>query len=168
VTVVVFDSADPDFFLATTTSRPISLLRRVADGPHSLHHWADFLIRLGKSPAVDDHRSCGAGTRCGQRVRPRHDIRFASRWSGPCWGSSRWVRRGARGRALDPSAGIVGRGRGVQILLGGEDFDGNSPSGTDTSNRAVPMRSSSGLMPSRTGLAFRPARAGRHQSAFVT
>src|SRR3981189_3553333 len=53
VAVVVFDSADPDFFLAhydiVADTAPLDVLR---PAPTPFHHWAKFLIRLSKSPAV--------------------------------------------------------------------------------------------------------------------
>ena len=53
VAVVVFDSADPDFFLAHyDIAADQSAFDALPAAPTPFHHWADFLIRLGKSPAV--------------------------------------------------------------------------------------------------------------------
>src|SRR3981189_3750447 len=50
---VVFDSSDPDFFLARydiAADQPA--FDALPAAPTPFHHWADFLIRLSKSSAV--------------------------------------------------------------------------------------------------------------------
>src|SRR3979490_3479565 len=59
VAVVVFDSADPDFFLAHyDIAADQSAFAALPAAPRPFHHWADFLIRLAKSPAgtIPPHR----------------------------------------------------------------------------------------------------------------
>src|SRR5712671_4832948 len=52
VAVVAFDSTDPDFFLAHyDIAADQSAFDALPTAPTPFHHWADFLIRLGKSPA---------------------------------------------------------------------------------------------------------------------
>src|SRR5689334_5262524 len=54
VAVLLFDSANPDYFLAHYAAdadmSPLDALRPAAANPFL--HWASFLIRLSKSPAV--------------------------------------------------------------------------------------------------------------------
>ena len=53
VAVVVFDSADPDFFLAHyDITADQSAFDALPAAPTPFHHWANFLIRLSKSSAV--------------------------------------------------------------------------------------------------------------------
>src|SRR4030081_4052209 len=53
VAVVVFDSADPDFFLAHyDIAADQSAFDALPAAPSPFHHWAHFLIRLSKSSAV--------------------------------------------------------------------------------------------------------------------
>ncbi len=53
VAVVMFDSADPDFFLAHyDIAADASAYDALPAAPSPLHHWSDFLIRLGKSQAL--------------------------------------------------------------------------------------------------------------------
>jgi hypothetical protein len=58
VAVVLFDSADPDFFLAhydlLADTSPFEALPSLAN---PFHHWTSFLIRLSKAPAVTINRS---------------------------------------------------------------------------------------------------------------
>ena len=74
VAVVVFDSADPDFFLAhydIARGRSVRL-RRVAGGAHPLPPLGGLPHPAGQVSGGDDQRSAGQGSRRGQRVRPRH------------------------------------------------------------------------------------------------
>src|SRR3981189_3988512 len=53
VAVVVFDSADPDFFLAHyDIAADQSAFDALPAAPSPFHHWADFLIPLAQAPAV--------------------------------------------------------------------------------------------------------------------
>src|SRR5437867_1541581 len=77
--VVVFDSADPDFFLA---HYDIAADQSAFDGIQTstgLHPWADFLIRLSKSPAVTISAIRGRARAAGSEFALASDIRFASR-----------------------------------------------------------------------------------------
>jgi enoyl-CoA hydratase/carnithine racemase len=107
--VVVFDSANPDFYLA---------------GPTGLHGWLDFLVRLSRAPVVTiasiRGRACGAG---GEFVLAC-DLRFASR-------ENALLGHFEVGTGVVPGGGpvarlfrLVGRGRALEILLVGDDFDG--------------------------------------------
>src|SRR5713101_5484111 len=88
VAVVVFDSADPDFFLAHyDIAADPSAFDALPAAPSAFHHWADFLIRLGKSSAVTITALRGRARGAGSEFALASDIRFAS-----------------RERALDPSA----------------------------------------------------------------
>ena len=53
VAVVVFDSADPDFFLAHyDIVADQSAFAALPAAPTPFHHWANFLIRLSRCPAA--------------------------------------------------------------------------------------------------------------------
>jgi len=93
---------------------------------------ANFLIGLSKSPAVTITALRGRARGAGSEFALATDIRFASRERAVLGQVRGRVRRRSRGRALDPLPGIVGRGRAFEILVSGEDFDGERPSGTDT------------------------------------
>jgi len=77
VAVVVFDSADADFFLAHYyIVADQSAVQRVA-GP--FHHWANLLIRLSRSRAVTISALRGRARGAGSEFLLATDIRFASR-----------------------------------------------------------------------------------------
>src|SRR6266849_4312931 len=80
VAVVVFDSADPDFFLAHyDIAADPSAFDALPAAPSAFHHWADFLIRLGKSSAVTITALRGRARGAGSEFALATDIRFASR-----------------------------------------------------------------------------------------
>src|SRR5258705_6288276 len=79
VAVVVFDSADPDFFLAHyDIAADQSAFGGLPVAPTAFHHWANFLIRLSKSPAVTISALRGKARGAGSEVVLATDIRVAS------------------------------------------------------------------------------------------
>jgi len=138
VAVVVFDSADPDFFLAHyDIAADQSAFDALPAARTPFHHWADFLIRLSSPSAVTITALRGRARGAGSEFALATDIRFASR-ERPCWAVRGRLRRRARGWPSTRLPGIVGRGRAFEILLGGEDFDGELAERYGYVNRAVP------------------------------
>ena len=138
--VLVFDSADPDYFLAhydtTAANRP--LVDSLPAGPTGFHPWIDIVVRLGKLPAVTISAIRGRARGAGSEFALASDVRFASRERAvlgqmevgfgamPGAGPVSWLPR------------LVGRGRAFEILLGGEDFDGELAERYGYVNRAIP------------------------------
>jgi enoyl-CoA hydratase/carnithine racemase len=107
--VVVFDSASPDFYLA---------------GPTGLHAWLDLLIRLSRAPVVSIASIRGRTRGAGCEFVLACDLRFASRENtllGPFEVGTGVVPGGGSTARL---ARLAGRGRALEILLVGGDFDG--------------------------------------------
>ena len=74
--VVVFDSANPDFYLAHRLETP----RRAASlGPTGLHAWLDLLVRLSRAPVVSIASIRGRARGAGSEFVLACDLRFASR-----------------------------------------------------------------------------------------
>jgi hypothetical protein len=86
----------------------------------------------------DDQRPSGQSSRCGQRVRPRHRHPLRQSGAGRAGAIRGWVRRRAWRRPIDSFAGDGRSGRAFEILLGGEDFDGDLAERYGYVNRAVP------------------------------
>jgi len=138
--VLVFDSADPDYFLAhyDVTPSNLSLVNALPQGPTGFHPWVDIVVRLAKLPAVTISAIRGRARGAGSEFALATDIRFASREHAvlgqievgfgavPGAGPTSW---------LPP---LVGRGRAFEILLGGEDFNGELAELYGYVNRAVP------------------------------
>src|SRR6266478_345291 len=139
VAVVVFDSADPDFFLAHyDIAADQSAFDALPAAPTPFHHWADFLIRLGKSPAVTITALRGRARGAGSEFALATDIRFASRERAVLGQFEVGFAAVPGGGPSTRLPGIVGRGRAFEILLGGEDFDGELAERYGYVNRAIP------------------------------
>jgi enoyl-CoA hydratase/carnithine racemase len=138
--VVIFDSADPDYFLAHFDISPANLaeLAALPLGPTGLHPWLDILVRLSKLPAVTISAIRGRARGAGSEFALATDMRFASQEQAvlgqievgfgavPGGGPASWLPR------------LIGRGRALEILLGGEDFNGELAERYGYVNRAIP------------------------------
>jgi len=138
--VLLFDSADPDYFLAhyDITAANRSLVNSLPKGPTGFHPWVDIVVRLGKLPAVTISAVRGRARGAGSEFVLATDIRFASRERAvlgqmevgfgaiPGGGPASWLPR------------LVGRGRAFEILFGGEDFNGDLAERYGYVNRAIP------------------------------
>src|SRR4029077_3554375 len=79
--VLVFDSADSDYFLAHYDITPGNLSRVAAlpAGPTGLDPWIDIVFRLSRLPAVTIAAIRGRARGAGSEFALATDIRFASR-----------------------------------------------------------------------------------------
>jgi enoyl-CoA hydratase/carnithine racemase len=139
-TVLVFDSADPDYFLAhydiTAVNR--SLVDSLPPGPTGFHPWIDLLVRLSKLPAVTISAIRGRARGAGSEFILACDIRFASRARAVLGQMEVGFGAIPGGGPATRLPGLVGRGRAFEILLGGEDFDGELAERYGYVNRAIP------------------------------
>jgi enoyl-CoA hydratase/carnithine racemase len=113
--VVVFASANPDFYL-------------VHDDPSPTSTWFDALVRLSRAPAVSVAAIRGRVRGAGSGLAVACDLRFASR------------ENTLVGHGGGPSAGLtrlVGRGRALEILLVADDLDGPRAEQYGYVNRAI-------------------------------
>lgn len=137
--VVVFDSADPDYFLAHyDVATDVSLVESLPAGPTGLHPWLDLLIRLSKLPAVTISAIRGRTRGAGSEIVLATDIRFASRERAVLGQFEVALGCIPGGGPASRLPGVVGRGRAFEILLGGEDFDGELAERYGYVNRAIP------------------------------
>ena len=114
--VVVFQSANPDFFIAHLD------VAKAAERPEALGLWRDFVLRLSSTPVVSIAKIRGRTRGIGNEFMLACDMRFASRQSAlfgnpevgvglvPGGGALEWLPR-------------VGRSRALEIVLSGDDFD---------------------------------------------
>ena len=122
VTVVVFESANPEYFMAHWDFR--SDRARVAamqPGPTGLHPYVDNFVRLSKVPAVTISSIRGRARGAGSEFVLATDIRFA--------GERATLGQFEVGVGAVPGGGpmarlgrLVGRGRAAEILFGGDDI----------------------------------------------
>jgi enoyl-CoA hydratase/carnithine racemase len=78
--VVVFESANPDFFLAhyDTEHNPAATLS-LPPGPTGMHAWLDLTVRLTRAPVVSIAQIRGRCRGAGSEFVLACDLRFASR-----------------------------------------------------------------------------------------
>lgn len=137
VKVVVFDSADPEFFLAH-----LDLLRAdettAPPGPTGLPPWPDVARRLAHAPCITVAAIRGRARGAGSELALALDVRFASR-ERAVFGQPE-IGYGAipGGGGLERLHGLAGRARALEIVVGGEDFDADTAERYGWINRAVP------------------------------
>src|SRR3982074_1333543 len=137
--VVVFDSADRDYFLAHfDITADKSALDALPAARTPFHHWANLLIRLSRSRAVTIGAIRGRARGAGSEFVLATDIRFASRERAVLGQFEVGFAAVPGGGPSTRLPGMVGRGRAFEILLGGEDFDGGIAERYGYGNRAVP------------------------------
>jgi enoyl-CoA hydratase/carnithine racemase len=136
--VVVFDSANPEFFLAhyDVEGDPSKTLG-MPNGPTGMHPWLDLLVRLSRAPVVSISSIRGRARAAGSEFILATDLRFASR-------ENALLGQFEVGAGFVPGGGpmarlsrLVGRGRALEILLVADDLDATRAELYGYVNRAI-------------------------------
>jgi enoyl-CoA hydratase/carnithine racemase len=117
VKVVVFQSANPDFFIAHLD------VSKAAERPEVLGLWRDFVLRLSSTPVVSIAKIRGRTRGIGNEFVLACDTRFASRQSALFGNPELGVGLVPGGGALEWLPRLVGRSRALEIVLSADDFD---------------------------------------------
>jgi enoyl-CoA hydratase/carnithine racemase len=117
VKVAVFQSANPEFFIAHLD------VSRAAEQPDVLGLWRDFVLRLSSTPVVSIAKIRGRTRGIGNEFVLACDMRFASRQSALFGNPELGVGLVPGGGALEWLPRVVGRSRALEIVLSGDDFD---------------------------------------------
>jgi len=117
VKVVVFQSANPDFFIAHLD------VSKAAERPGVLDLWRDFVLRLSSMPVVSIAKIRGRTRGIGNEFVLACDMRFASRQSALFGNPEIGVGLVPGGGAMEWLPRLVGRSRALEIVLSGDDFD---------------------------------------------
>jgi enoyl-CoA hydratase/carnithine racemase len=117
VKVVLFQSANPDFFTAHLD------VGKAAERPRVLDLWRDFVLRLSSTPVVSIAKVRGRTRGIGNEFVLACDMRFASRQSALFGQPEIGVGLVPGGGALEWLPRLVGRSRALEIVLSGDDFD---------------------------------------------
>ena len=136
--VVVFDSANPDFYLAHyDTEHDPARTAALGVGPTGMHAWLDLLVRLSRAPVVSIASIRGRARGAGSEFVLACDLRFASR-------ENALLGQFEVGAGVVPGGGpmarlsrLVGRGRALEILLVADDLDGPRAEQYGYVNRAI-------------------------------
>jgi enoyl-CoA hydratase/carnithine racemase len=136
--VVVFESANPEFYLAhfDLTGKTGNITTTV--GPSGLPILMDTFVRLTRSPVVSIAKIRGCVRGASSEFVLACDMRFASR-------ENMLLGQPEVGVGVHPGGGgterlplLVGRGRALEIVLGANDFDGDTAERYGYVNRALP------------------------------
>ena len=136
--VVVFESANPEFYLAhfDLTGKTGNITTAV--GPSGLPILMDTFVRLTRSPVVSIAKIRGCVRGASSEFVLACDMRFASR-------ENTLLGQPEVGVGVHPGGGgterlphLVGRGRALEIVLGANDFDGDTAERYGYVNRALP------------------------------
>jgi len=136
--VVVFESANPEFYLAhfDLTGKLGKIMTSV--GRSGLPILMDTFVRLTTSPVVSiaKIRGCVRGA-CSEFVLAC-DMRFASRENTRLGQPEVGVGVHPGGGGAERLPHLVGRGRALEIILGANDFDGDTAERYGYVNRSLP------------------------------
>lgn len=123
--VVVFDSSNPDFYLAHyDVEKDLSRTAALGVGPTGMPAWIDVLVRLSRAPAVSIASIRGRARGAGSEFVLACDLRFASRENTLLGQFEVGVGVVPGGGPMARLSRLVGRGRALEILLVADDFDG--------------------------------------------
>jgi len=136
--VIVFESANPHFYLShfDLTGKTGNIITAV--GPSGLPILLDTLVRITKSPVVSIAKIRGCVRGVSSEFILACDMRFASRENTLLGQPEVGVGVNPGGGATERLPLLVGRGRALEIILGANDYDGDTAERYGYINRAVP------------------------------
>jgi len=134
VKVVVFESANSDFFVSHLD------VGKAAARPEALGLWREFVLRLSSAPVVSVAKIRGRTRGIGDEFVLACDMRFASRQSALFGQPEIGVGLVPGGGAMEWLPRLVGRSRALEIVLSGDDFDADIAERYGWINRALDDR----------------------------
>src|SRR5438270_6838369 len=136
--VVVFESANPGFYLAhfDLTGKIGNIMTAV--GASGLPVLTDTFVRLTKSPAVSIAKIRGCVRGVSSEFVLACDMRFASRENTRLGHPELGVGLHPGGGGTERLPHLVGRGRALEIVLSANDFDGETAEQYGYVNRSLP------------------------------
>jgi enoyl-CoA hydratase/carnithine racemase len=131
VKVVVFQSANPDFFIAHLD------VAKAVQRPEVLGLWRDLVLRLASTPIVSIAKIRGRTRGIGNEFVLACDMRFASRQNAVFGNPEVGVGLIPGGGALEWLPRLVGRSRALEFVLSADDFDADIAERYGWVNRAL-------------------------------
>ncbi len=135
---VVFESVNPEFYLAHFDLTGHIGNITTAVGPTGLPILMDTFVRLTKSPVVSIAKIRGCVRGVSSEFVLACDMRFASRENTRLGQPEVGVGMNPGGGGTERLPLLVGRGRALEIVLGANDFDGDTAERYGYVNRALP------------------------------
>lgn len=135
--IVVFDSANPEYFVAHYDIIRGDVIPDIP-GAAEFGAWPSFVTRLANSGVVSVAAIRGRARGHGSELALACDIRFASREKAVFCQVEVGVSVVPGGGAIEWLASLTGRSRALEIIIGSEDFDADTAERYGWINRAVP------------------------------
>lgn len=137
--VIVFESENPDYFFSHwDLTDDLSGLAGQPEPVTGQQPFVDVLVRISKLPVLTVSVIRGRARGAGSEFLLATDIRFASRERAVLGQFEMTGHVAPGGGAAQRLARLVGRGRALEILVGGDDFDGDVAERYGYVNRALP------------------------------
>ena len=136
--VVLFESAIPEFYLShfELTGKTGNITSAV--GPSGLPILTDTFVRLTRSPVASIAKIRGCVRGVSSEFVLACDMRFASRENTSLGQPEVGVGLHPGGGGTERLPRLVGRGRALEIILGANDFDGDTAERYGYINRSLP------------------------------
>ena len=131
VKVVLFQSANPDFFIAHLD------VAKAAAQPEALSLWREFVVRLSSTPVVSIAKIRGRTRGIGNEFVLACDMRFASRQNAVFGNPEVGVGLIPGGGAMEWLPRLVGRSRALEFVLTADDYDADIAERYGWVNRTV-------------------------------
>ena len=135
--VAVFDSTDPDFFVAHFDASSAAEIPK-EPGPTGYSGWIDITLRLARAPVISIAAIRGRARGVGSEFALACDLRFASLEKAIFGQIEVGVGVIPGGGAIERLPLLAGRARALEIIAGAADFDAATAERYGWINRAVP------------------------------
>jgi enoyl-CoA hydratase/carnithine racemase len=135
--VVVFESANPDYFVAHYDLERGEVIPDQA-GAAEFSAWPKFVTRLAQSRVVSIAKLRGRARGHGSELALACDMRFASKEKAVLAQVEVGVAVVPGGGATEWLAALAGRSRALEIICGANDFDAETAEKYGWVNRAIP------------------------------
>ncbi|MFM0341427.1 enoyl-CoA hydratase/isomerase family protein [Paraburkholderia fungorum] len=135
--VIVFESANPDYFVAHYDLVRGEVIPEV-NGAAEFSAWPNFVTRLAQSPVVSIAMVRGRARGHGSELALACDMRFASREKAVFAQVEVGVAVVPGGGATEWLAALAGRSRALEIIMGADDFDADTAEKYGWVNRSIP------------------------------
>jgi enoyl-CoA hydratase/carnithine racemase len=136
--VVIFDSADPDYFISHLDVKRLSEVPNRPGAANLADTWHDFVTRLAHAPVLSIALIRGRSRGIGNEFSLACDMRFASREKALLAQPEIGFGVVPGGGAFDWLPRLAGRSRTLEILASGDDFDADTAERYGWINRALP------------------------------
>ena len=138
VQVLVFDSADPDYYISHLDVDRVSEVPDIPGAAGLAGQWHHFVTRLARSPVLSIASIRGRVRGIGTEFVLACDMRFASRERAILAQPEVGFGVVPGGGGLDWLPRLVGRSRTLEIITGAQDFDADTAERYGWINRALP------------------------------